>query len=68
MTTDTAAVLTIAAATWRQARTDLDLARDQLAAAVTEAIEQGMSQSEASRIVGVDRLTIRKWISTTREE
>lgn len=63
MTTDTTAVLRIAAATWRQAQADLGLARDQLAAAVNEAVEAGMSQSEASRIVGVDRLTIRKWIN-----
>jgi DNA-binding XRE family transcriptional regulator len=56
-------VLKIATATYRQAQSDLVLARDQLAAAVNEAIDAGMSQSEVARVVGVDRLTIRKWIA-----
>jgi len=30
---------------------------------VRDAVAGGMSQSEAARIVGVDRLTIRKWLS-----
>ena len=38
-------------------------ARQRLAEAVSEAVDAGMSQSEASRVVGVDRLTIRKWIA-----
>jgi DNA-directed RNA polymerase specialized sigma24 family protein len=60
--TDTTAVLKIAAAEYRQAQTNLDTAREQLAAAVNDAVEAGLSQSEASRIIGVDRLTVRKWL------
>lgn len=52
-----------AADAYRAAQTDLDAARDRLATAVREAIDEGTSQSEASRIVGVDRLTIRKWLN-----
>ncbi|MBP8882770.1 MAG: hypothetical protein KBG77_16920 [Dermatophilaceae bacterium] len=60
--TDTTAVLRIAAAEYRQAQTNLDVAREQIAAAVNDAVHDGMSQSEASRIIGVDRLTVRKWL------
>ena len=60
--TDTTAVLKIAAAEYRQAQTNLDTAREQLAAAVNDAVEAGLSQSEASRVIGVDRLTVRKWL------
>ena len=48
---------------YRLAQRRLDYARDTLAEEVRDAIEAGMSQSEAARIVGVDRLTIRKWLS-----
>ncbi len=61
-TTDTTAVLKIAVAEYRQAQTNLVTAREQLAAAVNDAVEAGLSQSEASRIIGVDRLTVRKWL------
>lgn len=60
--TDTTAVLKIAAAEYRQAQTNLVTAREQLAAAVNDAVEAGLSQSEASRVIGVDRLTVRKWL------
>ena len=53
-----------AAAAYRNAQDDLAAARDNLAAAVRDAVAEGMSQSEAARIVGVDRLTIRKWIAS----
>lgn len=41
---------------------NLVTAREQLAAAVNDAVEAGLSQSEASRVIGVDRLTVRKWL------
>jgi transposase len=56
--------LAAAAATYRTAQDDLDNARLNLAQAVRDAVAGGMSQSEAARIVGVDRLTIRKWIAS----
>lgn len=56
--------LTKAAAEYRFYQGQLTAARDNLAAAVRDAIADGMSQSEAARIVGVDRLTIRKWIAS----
>lgn len=52
-----------AAADYRIAQDSLGDARTELAAAVRDAIADGMSQSEAARIVGVDRLTIRKWMN-----
>ena len=55
--------LAAAAATYRTAQENLDTRREQLAQAVRDAVAGGMSQSEAARIVGVDRLTIRKWLS-----
>lgn len=55
--------LAVVAATYRTAQDDLDNARLNLAQAVRDAVAEGMSQSEAARIVGVDRLTIRKWLS-----
>lgn len=55
--------LKAAAAVYRTKQDDLTAARDNLAAAVRDAIADGMSQSEAARIVGVDRLTIRKWLT-----
>ena len=56
-------MLAVAAIKYRRAQDDLDASRDLLAQAVRDAIADGMSQSEAARIVGVDRLTIRKWLS-----
>ncbi|MBK8168294.1 MAG: helix-turn-helix domain-containing protein [bacterium] len=55
--------LAVAAGNYRVAQENLDTRREQLAQAVRDAIADGMSQSEAARIVGVDRLTIRKWLS-----
>ena len=57
-------MLAVAAIKYRRAQDDLDASRDLLAQAVRDAIADGMSQSEAARIVGVDRLTIRKWIAS----
>ena len=56
--------LAVAAGNYRVAQENLDTRREQLAQAVRDAIADGMSQSEAARIVGVDRLTIRKWIAS----
>ena len=53
-----------AAAEYRYHQGQLTTARDNLAQAVRDAITAGMSQSEAARIVGVDRLTIRKWMTS----
>ena len=53
-----------AAAEYRHYQGQLAAARTELAQAVRDAIAEGMSQSEAARIVGVDRLTIRKWIAS----
>ncbi len=55
--------LAVAAGKYRVAQQNLDTRRDQLAQAVRDAVAGGMSQSEAARIVGVDRLTIRKWMA-----
>jgi transposase len=55
--------LAVAAGNYRVAQENLDTRREQLAQAVRDAVAGGMSQSEAARIVGVDRLTIRKWLS-----
>ncbi len=56
--------LAVAAGNYRVAQENLDTRREQLAQAVRDAVAGGMSQSEAARIVGVDRLTIRKWIAS----
>jgi transposase len=56
--------LAVAAGNYRVAQENLDTRREQLAQAVRDAVAEGMSQSEAARIVGVDRLTIRKWIAS----
>jgi transposase-like protein len=55
--------LKAAAVAYRQAQRSLDACRERLAQAVRAAIAGGMSQSEVSRVVGVDRLTIRKWMT-----
>ena len=55
--------LAVAAGNYRVAQENLDTRREQLAQAVRDAVAEGMSQSEAARIVGVDRLTIRKWMT-----
>ena len=47
---------------YRAAQAHLDHERERLAQSARDAIAGGMSQSEAARIVGVDRLTIRKWL------
>ncbi len=56
--------LAVAAGNYRVAQENLDTRREQLAQAVRDAVAGGMSQSEAARIVGVDRLTVRKWIAS----
>jgi len=64
MTPDIAKVdLEQTTAQYREAQSALDNARDRLRVSVVGAIKAGMSQSEAARIVGVDRLTIRKWMA-----
>lgn len=50
------------AAQYREAQQALDNARGRLRVSVVGAVKSGMSQSEVSRIIGVDRLTIRKWL------
>ena len=50
------------AAQYREAQAALDNARDRLRVSVVGAVKSDMSQSEVSRIIGVDRLTIRKWL------
>ena len=52
-----------ASADYRDAQRRLDNARERLRVSVVGAVKAGMSQSEVARIVGVDRLTIRKWIA-----
>lgn len=56
--------LAVVAGNYRVAQENLDTRREQLAQAVRDAVAGGMSQSEAARIVGVDRPTIRKWIAS----
>lgn len=59
---DPAQNLAFVAAGWRNCQTALNLQRETLIREVRDAVADGMSQSEAARIVGVDRLTIRKWL------
>lgn len=59
---DHADVLRDAALIWRTARdAEIDL-RQQLAAAIVTAVQDGMSESEAARLAGVDRMTVRSWL------
>lgn len=55
--------LASAAEDYRAAQGRLMIARNRVAQVVRDAVAEGMSQSEAARIVGVDRLTIRKWMA-----
>lgn len=54
--------LELAAIAYAGAVADLDRARDDLAAAVRGAVARGMSESQAARFAGVDRMTVRKWL------
>ena len=54
--------LTDAASAWREAQAQTEAARHNLIAAAIDATQNGVSQSEAARLAGVDRLTLRKWI------
>lgn len=59
---DHADVLRESALVWRAARdAEVDL-RQQLAAAIIAAVEDGMSESEAARLAGVDRMTVRSYL------
>ena len=60
----TAQNLAFAATRWRNCQTALNSQRETLIREVRDAVADGMSQSEAARIVGVDRLTIRKWMTS----
>ena len=37
-------------------------ARDRLAEAVRDAVAAGMTEVDAARVGGVDRMTVRKWL------
>lgn len=39
-----------------------DQARDVLCGAVRAAVRDGMTEAEAARVAGVDRMTIRAWL------
>ena len=60
--TDPTQTLQRAATGWRTAQQQLNAARETLAREVRFAVNAGVSQSEVARIVGVDRLTVRKWM------
>lgn len=51
-------------AAWRyaQARAERDAARDLLAEQVRQAVAAGMTEVEAAKVAGVDRMTIRSWL------
>lgn len=56
-----------AAARRDRARTALDRSVDDLRAVVLDAIEgNGMTESEAARLAGVARTTVRKWRADAR--
>jgi transposase len=47
---------------YRSQRAVLVTARDILAEAVCDAVDRGMSESEAARVAGVSRMTVRSWL------
>ena len=49
-----------AAAAWHNAKTDERRKAAALYAAIRDAVEHGMSESEAARVAGVDRMTVRR--------
>jgi hypothetical protein len=54
--------LEVAAREHTAARAGRDTARDVLAQAVRDAVAGGMTEVEAAKISGVDRMTVRKWV------
>ena len=55
--------LEAAARRYARAQTARDQARDALADEVRAAVAAGMTEVEAARVGGVDRMTVRKWLS-----
>lgn len=51
-----------AAARYARAEEGREAARDALAAAVRAAVAAGMTESEAARLAGVTRMTVRAWL------
>lgn len=62
MTGDTAARLRKGAGRYASDRVRLARSRDDLADLVRMAVRQGMTESEAARLSGVTRMTVRKWV------
>lgn len=62
MTDDTTLRLTDAAKRHTSDRARLARSRDNLADLVRMAVRHGMTESEAARLAGVTRMTIRKWV------
>ena len=54
--------LTAAAKRYASDRARLARSRDDLADLVRLAVRRGMAESEAARLSGVTRMTIRKWV------
>jgi hypothetical protein len=54
--------LTAATRDWQRATEQTDRAWEALADAARTAVAAGMSESEATRVTGVSRPTIRKWL------
>lgn len=54
--------LQLAAAAYADAVAGREQARDDLARAVRGAVAAGMSEAQAARFAGVDRMTVRKWL------
>ena len=50
------------AVTWRQARTPVVAARDDLTSTILVFLDQGGSKSEAARLAGVSRTVLDTWL------
>lgn len=50
------------AVTWRQARTQVVAARDDLTSTILVFLDQGGSKSEAARLAGVSRTVLDTWL------
>lgn len=50
------------AVTWRQARTQVVAARDDLTGTILVFLDQGGSKSEAARLAGVSRTVLDTWL------
>lgn len=62
MTDDAHARLAKAARTLQKARAALDTAMESAAAATRQAIDDGLTEVDIAKALGVNRMTVRKWL------